>query len=62
MAHLHSRLEGWPVDDVLTELRQKPEWEQARLWGWIMESGELIGIGHVHAKTLPSGLLRPDGF
>jgi hypothetical protein len=35
------------------ELRPKPEWGQARAWGWVMESGELTGTGWGHVKKLP---------
>ncbi|MEX2652969.1 MAG: hypothetical protein WD473_11075 [Acidimicrobiia bacterium] len=37
----------------------RPEWAQAREWGWIMESGELTGTGNRHAGEIPTGILPP---
>ena len=34
-----------------------PEWERARTWGWVMESGELTGTGWAHIRELPRGIL-----
>jgi hypothetical protein len=34
-----------------------PEWQQARVWGWVMESDELSGSGWRHAGLLPDGIL-----
>ena len=57
MAALLEMLRTWPDVD-LADLRSLPEWEQARLWGWVMESGELTGSGAAHAGELPGGLVR----
>ena len=57
MADLLERLAAWPDVDT-DELRGRPEWEQARLWGWIMESEELTGTGMAHRHELPGGLVR----
>ncbi len=63
MRQLLEALDAWP--DVDTEdLRRRPEWAQARTWGWVMESGELTGTGSAHSHDLPRGIvsdLRPDG-
>ena len=56
MASLLEVLRDWPEVDT-TELRHRPEWEQARMWGWIMESGELTGSGSRHVHDLPRGLV-----
>ena len=57
MRQLLEVLTAWP--DVETDdLRRRPEWEQARAWGWVMESGELTGTGLGHAKELWGGLVR----
>ena len=56
MADLLDRLAAWPHVDT-AELRQRPEWEQARSCGWIMESGELTGQGMRHRHELPGGLV-----
>jgi hypothetical protein len=56
MADLLDRLAEWPDVDT-TELRARPEWRQARAWGWIMESGELTGQGWRHHHELPGGLV-----
>jgi hypothetical protein len=56
MANLLARLEDWPDVDT-DDLRQRPEWHQARAWGWIMESGELTGQGMRHRHALPGGIV-----
>lgn len=56
MAALLEVLRDWPEVDT-TELRHTPEWEQARTWGWIMESGELTGSGSRHIHDLPGGIV-----
>lgn len=56
MRQLLEALAEWP--DVDTEdLRRRPEWAQARAWGWVMESGELTGTGLAHAGELPRGIV-----
>jgi hypothetical protein len=56
MLELLEALQSWP--DVDTEdLRQRPEWEQARAWGWVMESGELTGTGLAHVHELSGGIV-----
>ena len=37
MRDLLEILADWPNVNV-EELRQRPEWVQARTWGWVMES------------------------
>ena len=56
MAELLQVLLGWPNVE-LEELRRRPEWDQARAWGWAMESGELTGTGLAHAHDLPRGIV-----
>ena len=56
MAELLEALQAWPGVDVVA-LRRRPEWAQARAWGWVMESGELTGTGLGHVRDLPGGLL-----
>lgn len=56
MLELLETLTGWPDVDV-DELRLRPEWEQARMWGWAMESGEPTGTGLAHVKELPGGIV-----
>ena len=56
MRQLLETLANWPDVDV-EELRQRPEWGQARVWGWVMESGELTGTGLAHVKELPGGIV-----
>jgi hypothetical protein len=46
----------WPNVDI-GPLKELPEWEQARTWGWVMESGELTGTGWSHVKELPGGIV-----
>lgn len=56
MTELLEALRAWP--DVDTErLRERPEWDQARAWGWVMESGALTGSGLRHVVELPRGIL-----
>jgi hypothetical protein len=57
MVELLEALRGWPELDV-EPLRQRPEWDQARSWGWVMESGELTGTGLAHAQKLPRGMVK----
>lgn len=57
MLELLEALTAWP-DAKTDDLRSRPEWEQARAWGWIMESGELTGTGLGYVKELPGGLVR----
>ena len=57
MRQLLETLADWPDADT-EPLRHRPEWEQARPWGWVMESGELTGTGLAHVKELPGGLVR----
>jgi hypothetical protein len=46
MAILLHHLTSWPLsDEDISRLRCTPDWLQARAWGWVMESGELTGIG-----------------
>lgn len=57
MVGLLESLQSWP--DVDTEnLRQLPEWGQARAWGWVMESGELTGTGLAHVGGIPGGIIE----
>ena len=56
MRQLLEDLTAWP--DIHTEdLRRRPEWDQARAWGWVMESGELTGLGLGHVRELPRGIV-----
>ena len=57
MLELLDALSDWP-DVNVHDLRCRPEWEQARAWGWAMETGELTGTGLVHVTELPRGLVR----
>jgi hypothetical protein len=56
MAALLEVLSAWPDVDT-DDLRRRPEWAQARAWGWIMESGELTGTGLSHVHELPGGII-----
>lgn len=56
MATLLEKLRLWPEVD-LDRLREMPEWDEACMWGWIMESGELTGTGLAHAQELPRGMV-----
>jgi hypothetical protein len=58
MAYLLERLADWPNIDM-AELRESNEWERARSWGWVMESGELTGTGWGHVQKLPRGHFFP---
>ena len=55
MRDLLETLRSWP--DIDPEILRGPEWEQARAWGWVMESGELTGSGLAHVVDLPRGIL-----
>jgi len=57
MRQILEALTTWPDVDS-DELRRRPEWDQARAWGWVVESGELTGTGLAHAGELPDGLVR----
>lgn len=56
MRQLLEGLTAWPDADT-EDLRHRQEWEQARAWGWLMESGELTGTGLAHAHELPGGII-----
>lgn len=56
MRQLLEALTDWPDVDT-SDLRRRPEWAQARAWGWIMESGELTGTGLGHVHDLPGGIV-----
>jgi hypothetical protein len=56
MLDLLGVLQNWPDVDV-EKVRSLPEWDQARSWGWIMDSGELTGSGWRHLHVLPRGLV-----
>ena len=56
MKELLETLQAWPDVD-LEALRSRPEWAQARQWGWVMESGELTGTGWAHVGELPRGIV-----
>ncbi len=60
MAALLDALKSWPNVDV-EPLKQTKEWEQARAWGWVMESGELTGTGWAHVQELPRGIVSEKG-
>ena len=38
MRQLLEALTTWP-DVEIEDLRHRPEWEQVRVWGWVMVSG-----------------------
>ncbi len=62
MAWLLETLRDYPLDaDQLTRLQGTPEWQDARAWGWVMESGELSGTGHRHAGGQHRGII-PTGL
>jgi hypothetical protein len=49
-------------DEPPDQYRDTPEWKNARAWGWVMESGELTGIGSRHIPgERPRGIL-PTGL
>jgi hypothetical protein len=51
MSYLLEAARSYPISPaVLEEIRAMPEWDQARAWGWIMETGELTGTGSRHAN------------
>jgi hypothetical protein len=51
-------MRSWPVcPEVLEQVRATPEWAEARAWGWVMETGELTGIGSRHAWGAGEGIL-----
>jgi hypothetical protein len=52
MRELLEALTTWPDVDT-DQLRRRPEWEQARAWGWIMDTGELTGTGFAQVHELP---------
>lgn len=56
MRELLEALTTWPEVDT-DDLRRRPAWDQARAWGWIMESGALTGTGLAHARELPQGII-----
>ena len=56
MRELLEALSAWP-DVNVDGLRERPEWEQARAWGWVMESGELTGSGLRHVSPNPGGIV-----
>lgn len=56
MQPLAAPLEAWPDVDT-QEMRKRREWDQARAWGWIMDSGELTGLGYAHVHELPGGIV-----
>jgi hypothetical protein len=60
ISYLLDALRTWPIaPEVMEQLRAMPEWETARAWGWIMQSGELTGFGARHASgELPRGIIR----
>jgi hypothetical protein len=55
-------LEALANDEPPEPFRDTPEWKNARAWGWVMESGELTGIGSRHIPgERPRGIL-PTGL
>lgn len=56
MRQLLEALTVWPEVDT-EELRRRPEWSEARAWGWVMESGELTGTGLAHVDAVRQGVL-----
>jgi hypothetical protein len=51
-------LEALAHDEPADPFRDTPEWKNARAWGWVMESGELTGIGHRHAGPISKGIVH----
>jgi hypothetical protein len=47
---------------VLEGLRAMSEWDQARAWGWIVETGELTGTGSRHAGPARKGSSTSEGL
>jgi hypothetical protein len=61
MAYLLKVCRSWPlVPEVLEQFQGTPEWDEARAWGWIMQTGRLTGMGARHAGPLPKGIVH-DG-
>jgi hypothetical protein len=60
MSDLLEACRTWPLPtEILEELEAMPEWEQARTWGWIMQTGRLTGTGSRHAEgEPPRGIIR----
>jgi hypothetical protein len=59
MAHLLEACRYWPLPaDVVDQLQAMPEWEEARTWGWVMDSGRLTGTGARHAGGLSKGIVH----
>lgn len=56
MRQLFEALTAWPDADT-EDLRRRPEWDQARAWGWVMDSGELTGTDLGHVRDLPGGIV-----
>ena len=62
MSYLLEACQSWPLTpEELQRLQATPEWDEARTWGWIMQTGRLTGMGAGHAGELPRGML-PTGF
>lgn len=51
-------LEALAHDEPPDQYRDTREWEDARAWGWIMESGRLTGMGARHAGEVPRGIVH----
>ena len=51
-------LETLANDEPSDHYQRTPHWEDARAWGWIMESGRLTGTGSRHADELPRGIVH----
>jgi hypothetical protein len=59
MRRLLDACRNYPLGpEVLEQVRATPEWEQARKWGWVMETGELTGMGANHAGIRHRGILN----
>lgn len=56
MLELLETLRDWP-DVNVDGLRRQPEWDQARAWGWVMDTGELTGTGFAHVHELSGGIV-----
>ena len=58
MAYLLEACRSWPTSpEILDQLQGMSEWEEARAWGWIMQTGRLTGMGASHAGKSPRGIL-----
>ena len=58
MLRLLEACQSWPLPpEDLQRLQGTPEWDEARTWGWIMETGRLTGMGARHAGALPRGII-----